>query len=423
MKLVVQGLWHLGSVTAACCARHFDVLGLDDDPARIARLQDGFAPLMEPGLDALITEGVAAGRLRFTADSTEVGDADLLWVTHDTPVDDADVADVDAVLGSVRRSLPHLKPGTVVLVSAQLPVGTCRQLETEFPDLHFASSPENLRLGKAIEAFTRAERVIVGTRTELPRAVLEELFKPFTSRVIFMRTESAEMVKHALNSFLALSVTFINEIARLCEVTGADAFEVSQGLKSEPRIGPRAYLGPGAAFAGGTLARDLVTLARLAEMRGETLDLIPAIKRSNDRHRGWALRRLRADGCALRGQVVALLGLVYTPGTDTLRRSSAIELARELLAEGAVVHAFDPAIRVLPDELSSLVLMDSVEAAIHGAEVLVVCTEWPEFRAIDWPKVLSRFGNLLVLDANRYLEKQIAALPGVDYVSVGRPLS
>ena len=421
MKLVVHGLWHLGSVTAACCARHFDVLGLDDDPARIARLQAGFAPLMEPGLDALIAEGIAAGLLRFTSDVTGVADADLLWVTHDTPVDDADVADVDAVLRSVRRSLPHLKRGTVVLVSAQLPVGTCRQLETEFSDLQFASSPENLRLGKAINAFTRAERVIVGIRTERPRAALEELFKPFTSQVLFMRTESAEMVKHALNSFLALSITFINEVARLCEITGADAFEVSQGLKSEPRIGPKAYLGPGTAFAGATLARDIVTLSSLAERQGETLDLIPAIKRSNDRHRGWALRRLRAGGCVLRGRVVALLGLVYTPGTDTLRRSSAVELARGLVDEGAVVRAFDPAVRVLPAELSSVALMDSVDGAIHGADVLVVCTEWPEFRAIDWSKALSGVGNLRVLDANRYLEKQIATLPGVDYVSVGRP--
>jgi len=423
MKLVVQGLWHLGSVTAACCARHFDVLGLDDDAARIERLQAGFAPLMEPGLDALIAEGISAGRLRFTSDATEVADADLLWVTHDTPVDDADVADVVGVLGSVRRALPFLRRGTVVLVSAQLPVGTCGQLEAEFPDLQFASSPENLRLGKAIEAFTRAERVIVGIRTERSRAALEALFEPFTSQVLFMRTESAEMVKHALNSFLALSITFINEVARLCEITGADAFEVSQGLKSEPRIGPKAYLGPGGAFAGGTLARDVVMLSDLAEKRGEALDLIPAIKRSNDRHRGWAMRRLRTGESVLRGRVVALLGLVYTPGTDTLRRSSAVELARELLVEGAVVRAFDPAVRALPAELSSVALVDSVNAAILGAEVLVVCTEWPEFRMVDWAKTLGGVGHLQVLDANRYLEKQIATLPGVEYASVGRRLS
>lgn len=264
LNLVVQGLWHLGTVTAACCARHHRVIGLDFDPANITRLQQGKAPVMEPGLNDLLAAGLAGGALSFTADPQQAcAQADVLWVCYDTPVDENDRLDVEFVLNQVRRSVSHLQPGRLVLLSAQLPVGTCRQLELEFPNLRFACSPENLRLGKAIEVFEKAERIIVGIRAETEKPVLTSLLSPFTPQLIFMRTESAEMVKHALNAFLAVSVTFINEIARVCEQVGADAREVSTGLKSDVRIGSRAYLGPGGPFAGGTLARDVVTLTGL----------------------------------------------------------------------------------------------------------------------------------------------------------------
>ena len=235
---------------------------------------------------------------------------------------------------NLRQALPHLPKGALVLISSQLPVGTCAKLEKEFPQFHFACSPENLRLGKAIDAFEKAERVIVGIRDDTKKPLLEKLFAPFTSQILFMRTESAEMVKHALNSFLALSITFINEIARLCEHTGADAKEVSAGLKSEPRIGPKAYLGPGGPFAGGTLARDVVTLTKLAEANGEKISVIPAIKQSNDLHRGWAFRRLQSRLGDLRGKTIAVLGLTYTTNTDTLRRSAAVELCQTTFGSG-----------------------------------------------------------------------------------------
>ena len=313
MKIVVQGLWHLGCVTAACCAKHFQVVGLGVNAGNIAKLNEGQAPLFEPGLNELIAAGIAAKKLSFTTDAKAAcADADVLWVCMDTPVNDNDESDVDSVLAIHRQALAHLPKGALVLISSQLPVGTCAKLEKEFPQFHFACSPENLRLGKAIDAFEKAERVIVGIRDDAKKAVLEELFAPFTSQILFMRTESAEMVKHALNSFLALSITFINEIARLCEHTGADAKEVAAGLKSEPRIGPKAYLGPGGPFAGGTLARDVVTLTKLAEAKGEKISVIPAIKQSNDLHRGWAFRRLQSRLGDLRGKKIAVLGLTYT---------------------------------------------------------------------------------------------------------------
>ena len=307
-----------------------------------------------------------------------------------------------------------------MLISAQLPVGTCAGLEKEFPQFYFACSPENLRLGKAIEAFEKAERAIVGVRNDAKRPLLEQLFKPFAAQVLFMRTESAEMVKHALNSFLALSITYINEVARLCEHVGADAKEVSVGLKSEPRIGPRAYLGPGGPFAGGTLARDVVTLTRLAVATGENISLIPAIKQSNDLHRGWMLRRLQSRLGDLRGKTIAVLGLTYTTNTDTLRRSAAVELCRNLLTSGAVVCAFDPAVKQLPAELAPVRLAAQIADALNGADVAVVCTEWPEFRRADWAKIAPTMRQRIFVDANRFLEKELKNLTGVEHLSVGR---
>lgn len=422
MNLTVLGLWHLGSVTAACCARHFDVTGLDFDESVVNGLATGQAPILEPGLNELLAAGLAKKSLRFTTDpKSACASADVLWVTYDTPVNDNDESDVPFVLENLRRALPHLPHGALVLISAQLPVGTCAQLEREFPQFHFACSPENLRLGKAIDAFEKADRAIVGIRTDAKRALLEQLFKPFAAQTLFMRTESAEMVKHALNSFLALSITFINEIARLCEHVGADAKEVAAGLKSEPRIGPRAYLGPGGPFAGGTLARDVVTLTKLGANQGESLSLIPAIKQSNDLHRSWAFRKLQTRLGDLRGKTIAVLGLVYTPNTDTLRRSAAVELCQQLLTAGARVQAHDPALKSLPAELAAISLKADLPTALSGADAAVVCTEWPAFRAASWTKLLPQMTQRIVVDANGFLDKQISGIADVEFISVGRP--
>ena len=306
------------------------------------------------------------------------------------------------------------------MISSQLPVGTCGELEKEFPQFHFASSPENLRLGKAIDSFEKAERVIVGIRDESKKSLLEKLFAPFTPQVLFMRTESAEMVKHALNSFLALSITFINEIARLSERVGADAKEVSLGLKSEPRIGPKAYLGPGGPFAGGTLARDVVTLTKLANSKHETISVIPAIKQSNDLHRSWAFNRLQARLSDLRGKTIAVLGLTYTTNTDTLRRSAAVELCQKLLAAGAKVTAFDPAVKSLPHELSKVTLATDIASALQSADAAAICTEWPQFRQADWAKLVPQMHQPVFVDANRFLEKELKNIAGVEHLSVGR---
>ncbi len=424
MKIAVLGLWHLGCVTAACAARHFDVVGLDFDPSVVAKLQKGRAPLLEPGLDALLQEGLKSGRLSFTGSpATACRAASILWVAHDTAVDEDDQSDVEGVLADIRRSVTELRKGALVLLSSQLPVGTCRRLESELAGLglRFACSPENLCLGEAIANFQHPDRVIIGYRDAAARTELEALFSPFSKNIVWMRPESAEMTKHSINSFLALSITFINEVARLCDATGADAKEVEAGLKSERRIGPRAYLSPSGAFAGGTLARDVASFINLGRTCGEPLDVINAIRRSNERHRHWVLEQIRKAFPEGAGRRIALLGLTYKPGTSTLRRSAAVDLARALKAEGFAVSACDPTQPQLPPDLGFVKLMAGPAEAMDGADAVVVCTPWPEYLALDWPGLVSRLRQPVVIDIGRFLQKKVAGFPLLRYITIGSP--
>lgn len=418
MIVCVQGLWHLGAVTTAClAAAGHHVIGLDFDAAAIDKLRTGHAPIAEPGLDALLREHAA--RLELTIDPAAAAKADVLWVAYDTPVDDEDRADVDFVIAQVERVLPHLRADTVVLVSSQLPVGSIARLEAHAPQLRFACSPENLRLGKALEVFMHPDRVVVGVRDDAAQARIAELLAPLNTRIEWMSVESAEMTKHAINAFLALSVTFANELASVCEHVGADAKQVERGLKSESRIGPKAYVAPGAAFAGGTLARDVAFLTSLGAQHGLQLPLLAGVRPSNEAHKGWALRRLREQLGDLRGARVALWGLTYKPDTDTLRRSAAIELCRALGAQGASVVAWDPAVRELPVDVPAT-LAPTAGAALHDASALVIATEWPALRTLDLHALVPAMRRPLVLDANRFLASRIAGLD-LEYYSVGAP--
>lgn len=428
MTVCVFGLWHLGTVTAACLASAgHEVIGLDTSADVVDRLSRGEPPLFEPELARLVRDGLASGRLRFTADPAAVRDAGIVWVAADTPVGQDDRADAESVIRAVPAIFPHLRDGALVIISSQLPVGSTRHLEQMFAavasgrTVTFAYSPENLRLGTAIEAFRSPDRVVVGVRSEHDRSRLSELFRPFTDQIVWMSVESAEMTKHALNAFLATSVTFINEIATLCEQVGADAAEVERGLKSEPRIGPRAYLSPGAAFAGGTLARDVGILSALGEGHGVATHLISAIKTSNDAHREWPQRRLSDLLGDLHGTQIAVWGLTYKPETDTLRRSAAIELCRWVVAHGGTVRAHDPAVPRLPDELFGVVHLASTPLdATAGAEALVVSTAWPEYRAVPAADVASRLRRPIVIDANGFLAATLGASSALRYFTVGR---
>jgi UDPglucose 6-dehydrogenase len=426
MKVSVFGLWHLGTVTGVCLAGHFTVAGIDPDAARIAELAAGRPPLFEPGLEDSLRDCLSSETLSFTTDPAAASDSDVVWVTFDTPVDDNDVADFGYVEEQIVTLFPHLRDGSVLLISSQTPVGFTRRVQDRFraaqpgKDVGFAYSPENLRLGQALEVFRRPDRIVAGVSRPQDRATLEALFAPFSQNLIWMSVESAEMTKHAINAFLATSVAFINEVAVLCEAVGADSREVERGLKSEARIGPRAYLRAGAAFAGGTLARDIRFLSEIGRRHEAPVRLLEAVGSSNDGHKRWTERKLERELAPLRGRTVAVLGLTYKPGTDTLRRSSAIELCRWLIAQGASIHAYDPMVKALPAELSGhIVMSDSAAAAVSGADAVVLGTPWPEFRA-QAVTIAEAMNTGVLLDAGGFLEEPLASNGSIRYVTVGR---
>jgi UDPglucose 6-dehydrogenase len=425
MRIAVYGLWHLGCVTAACLAEAgHHIVGLDEDERIVAELREGRPPLYEPGLAELIAQGLASGSLSFTTEPAEaLAEAEIFWITIDTPVNDNDEAEIAAVFGRLKGVADAIPPGTLVLVSAQVPVGFTRQLKQIWTKrrLRYAYSPENLRLGKALESFRRQERVIIGLREPADQPKLAALFGPFSQHIEWMSVESAEMSKHALNAFLATSVAFINELARLCEVTGADAKEVERALKSEGRIGPRAYLSPGAAFAGGTLARDVRFLMDFGHRQGVPTPLFRGLMASNEQHKRWVHDRVQQLLGPVEQPVVSILGLTYKPGTSTLRRSAAVELCVQLHGQGMRIQAHDPAVEVLPDELRSAIrLCRSPQEALNGADLAVVATAWPEYRVLRTEHVLRLMRRPQIIDQNRFLADILADDARITYVATGK---
>jgi UDPglucose 6-dehydrogenase len=421
MKIAVYGLWHLGTVTAACLAnRGFNVVGIDDDASVIANLQQGKPPIFEPGLENLVATS------RFTTDKNQAADADILWITFDTPVDEDDHADVDFVMHKIQSILPFAKKNAVILISSQLPVGSTSQVQricdTRYAhqNISVAYSPENLRLGKAIEVFNNPERIIVGVSSERARLVLEPLLSAYTDTILWMKVESAEMVKHSLNAFLATCVTFINEVASICEEVGADAAEVERGLKSEPRIGEKAYVRPGGAFAGGTLARDVQFLCQIAQQRTLDVPLLQGIVPSNKIHQQWIQKRLQKIYPNLQGKKVAILGLAYKAGTDTLRRSHAVELCRWLKSQGVHVAAFDPHIKGLPADIANDVdLQSRIEDTCYQADAVIVATEHSALRDIDPRHIVGSMHSPVVIDQNRFLSASFQGKKDITYITVG----
>jgi UDPglucose 6-dehydrogenase len=421
MRVTVYGLWHLGCVTAACTAASGNrVVGLDPDAAVVDNLNQGNLPIYEPGLMDLVAEQTAAGRLSFTTDAREaLWDAEVLWVTFDTPVNDRDEADVDFIRFRLADIAPALRPGTIILISSQVPVGFTRKQRGLSPFL--AYSPENLRLGKAIEVFRNPERVILGVSDDSMKAKLAELFGPFSKNIEWMSIESAEMTKHAINAFLATSVTFANELARLCEKVGANAKEVERGLKSEGRIGPKAYVSPGGAFAGGTLARDLRFLTQFGQAHGVETPLFDGVIASNDRHKRWTRNKVTEMLKGVEKPVVAVLGLTYKPGTDTLRRSTSIELCMWMDEQGYFVKAHDPVVKGLPGEYRSAIgLCGTVNEALFGADLAVVATEWPDYRSLTSDDFLKQMRRPAVIDPNWFLAGSLTAERRIHYVTTGR---
>ncbi len=429
MRIAVLGLWHLGCVTAAALAKlGHEVIGLDADEARIRALRGGKAPVYEPGLEALLRHGLATGGLHFfTPLVLAQHGPELLWVAMDTPIDSHGRPDAEAVLAEVERLLPALPATRMVLISSQLPVGSVRRLERAAASdarsvhLRFACCPENLRLGSAVGDFLRPARIIAGVRSPADRALLHGLLQTISDSLEWMTVESAEMTKHAVNAFLATSVSFANELATLCEAVGADAKQVERGLKSDARIGSRAYLAPGAGFAGGTLERDVASLAAAAAAAAVQAPLLHAVLTSNAAHSRWAQRKLRELFGALDGTTVAVWGLTYKPGTDTLRRSHAVELCDWMLRAGAKIHVHDPAVKTLPAYWGTAVRrFEQPLDAVRGARALILATAWPIYHSVTREQLLATNEQLVVLDADHCMPQLLGADGRPRYLAVGR---
>ena len=422
MEIAIVGLWHLGSVTAAClaAAKH-QVQAYDDNPLTTAKLQEGKAPISEPGLNDLIADGLTSGQLLFSSDLPAVlKGSEIVWVTYDTPVNEDDVADIDWLLARIYAIFPYLTNGMTVLISSQIPVGTTAKIAQAFAkqqpgkDVGFAYAPENLRLGKAIQVFCQPDRVVVGTSRAEDRDKIQKMLLPITAKIEWMSVPAAEMTKHAINAFLATSIAFINELASICEQVGADVREVERGLKSDERIGPKSYLKAGGAFAGGTLARDIGFLNGIRKGC-----LLQAVRESNNEHKLWPQRKLTSVLGSLQGKNIALWGLTYKVGTDTLRRSSSVELGLWLKSQGANVRAHDPAIQQLPPYLEDkLSLCATPAATLAGAAALVVATAWPLYRELPLGELTRAMAEPVVIDMNGALSA--GNLAGVKYFTVGQ---
>jgi len=425
----VVGLWHLGCTIAACWAELGHVVrGVDRDEVVVGGLREGRPPLFEPGLAEAIRAGLDCHRLSFSTAVETLAGCRFVFVAYDTLVRDDDTSDLSVIEETMARMAPHVSPGTIVVVSAQLPAGTARVFRSRLKQVHesleLVYSPENLRLGEALACYRRPGHIVIGADSESAAVGVEKLFAPMTAVCLRMSLPSAEMAKHAINSYLAASITLANQWADLCAAVGADFSDVAAAMRQDPRIGPRAYLASGIGFSGGTLGRDLQALDRLnREQAGGRAPLFGEIWRYNKaRAQVVALRCEQALG-SLPGKVIALLGMTYKPGTSTLRRSLSLEVAEDLAKRGAVLRAFDPKADWTGARVpSGLTVCDSPYEAARGADLLTVLTEWPDFLTLDFGRIKSAMARPVLFDTKDMLKARHGELErlGFQVLAIGR---
>ncbi len=435
MRIAMIGGGYVGLVSGACFAElGNDVAVVEADPAKLASLQAGGIPIFEPGLDRLVADNVRAGRLSFGADiAAAVAGVDAVFIAVGTPTRRGDGhADLSYVYAAVEQVARHLTGYTVIVTKSTVPVGTGRRvleiLASVRPgfDVDVASNPEFLREGSAIGDFMRPDRVVIGAETERAREVLRLLYRPLyliEAPILFTSLETAELIKYAANSFLAMKVTFINEMADVCERAGADVHDVARGIGLDGRIGKK-FLHPGPGFGGSCFPKDTLAMVRIAQDHGAPSRLIEAVVAVNDaRKASMAARIVAAAGGSVRGRTIAVLGLTFKPETDDMRDAPSIPIVGRLVEDGATVRTFDPegmeqAKPMLPD--SVVYCRDALDAA-SGADILVVVTEWNEFRAIEPQRLREAMRGNLVIDLRNLYEPAAMRGAGFDYSSIGRP--
>jgi UDPglucose 6-dehydrogenase len=427
------GAGYVGLVSAACFSEFgWTVACIDKDGSRIEQLRQGRVPIYEPRLDELLERNLRMGRISFSTELAEaVRGADLVFLAVGTPMRRGDGhADLSFVFQAVEDLAPHLNGFTVIATKSTVPVGTSREIERRLkalrPDADFAlcSNPEFLREGSAIYDFTHPDRVLVGCDEPRAQALMDRLYKPIALRnapVMFVSRESAELAKYTANAFLAMKISFINEVADLCEAVGADVQQVATAIGADGRIGDK-FLHPGPGYGGSCFPKDVAALIRTAREARSPLSLIEQVQTVNtERKIAMALRIERAAGGSLAGKAVAVLGLAFKPDTDDVREAPSLTLIPMLQERGAFVRAYDPHARENAELLlPGVVWCGSALEAAEQADIAVVLTEWNEFRALNLDSLKARMrGDVLVDLRNVYLPAQASAA-GFTYASIGR---
>jgi UDPglucose 6-dehydrogenase len=424
----VIGMWHLGLVTVACLADSgYKVVGVDHNPEKASALNSGRTPLFEPGLDELIGNHLKAGRLKFTSDlASAVKSASHVWIAFDTPVNDDDESDLSLLWSTVRELAPHLCERASVLISSQVPVGTCEQLWSTIQEVNLSARggisyvPENLRLGLGIERFKRPDMLVIGANDALARSNTEQLLQMIEAPKIHASLRTAEMAKHAINAFLATNISLINELGNIGESLEVDTAKVGQIMRLDSRIGAHARLTPGLGFAGGTLARDLKSLQRLARSVNQESALVDAVLKVNSERNQMLVDMLQLLQ-PLEGASIGILGLTYTANTSTLRRSASLEIISIMQDRGAQIKAYDPEADL--SELSSQpdfeVCADAHAAALN-CDALILLTDWAEFKQLDFAQLGSLMRRRLLIDVKNLLEPTELMGLGFEYIGVGR---
>ena len=433
MNIAVVGTGYVGLVTGACFAEFgINVTAVDIDEEKIRRLQAGEVPIYEPGLEEMVQKNAKEGRLRFTTDMAgAVRDCLGIFIAVGTPPDDKGAADLSAVRSVARSIAENMNGYKVVVTKSTVPMGTGAMIERlikehqkEKIDFDVASNPEFLREGSAIEDFMRPNRVVIGADRERAISILKDLYRPlYLIETPFLLTDvvTAEMIKYASNAFLAVKISYINEIAQLCERVGADVHQVSRGMGLDNRIGKK-FLHPGPGYGGSCFPKDTQALLNIGRRHEMDLEVVGAAVRVNAGQAGRMLEKIRAmAGGSVKGLKLAMLGLSFKPNTSDVRDSPALLIAGALLDEGAQLRAFDPAaMDEAREQLPALeVAADEYDAA-EGADLLILATEWNQFRHIDMPRLRELLAKPTIVDLRNVYEPQEMKELGFQYVGVGR---
>lgn len=438
MNIAIVGTGYVGLVSGACFAETgATVTCVDVNPDKINKLLNGVIPIYEPGLDELVKKNIKAGRLKFSTSLADVlNDQEVVFTAVGTPPDEDGSADLKYVLQVAKTIGENLDRYIVVVTKSTVPVGTARkvfstikaELDKRGKGIEFdvASNPEFLKEGNAIKDFMSPDRVVIGVESERAKKLLTKLYKPFlinNFRVIFMDIPSAEMTKYAANSMLATRISFMNDIANLCELVGADVNSVRAGIGSDTRIG-RKFLYAGCGYGGSCFPKDVKALIKTADDNGYSLEVLKAVERVNNKQKELLFEKLNKEFAAegLKGRKIALWGLAFKPETDDMRESTALVVIDRLLKSGCEISVYDPEAideckRIIGDKVS---YCNNKYDAVEDADALILITEWKEFRLPDWEKVGKKMKRRLVIDGRNIYDAEELKEQGFEYRCIGR---